>query len=240
MYSVKYRSRSGSRTRRSCDDLLLLQVGDNGADTLLDGLLVGVEVDLRVFWGLVRVVNAREVPDKSLPGLLVEALWVSLLGDGERHVDKDLDEREVSLLVELSGRVSVCPVWRDEGGQRDHARVGKELRHLRDPSDVLVSVLLAETQVLVQAETDVVTVESVALDAILQELLLKGARHRTLARGAQASEPQGGPILLDELFALVVSQVVVPGNVRCHFVYAAACMYVSRYVESFCAERAER
>lgn len=163
-----------------------------------------VEVDLWVFWSLVRVVDPGEVLDKALSGLLVQALWISLFGNSKRHVDIDLDEGKVGLLVELSGSVSVLLVWGDEGRQGDDAGVGKELRHLGDSSDVLVSVLLAEAQVLVQAESDVVTVESVALDVVLEQFSLERTSNSALSGGTQTCEPEGGPVLLDELFAFVM------------------------------------
>ena len=70
--------------------------------------------------------------------------------------------------------VPVLDVRRDERGDGDGGAVGEELGDLCDAADVLVAVLFAETQVLVQAEADVVAVQAVGGDAAgAEELALK-------------------------------------------------------------------
>ena len=51
-------------------------------------------------------------------------------------------------------------VWTDERGDTDDAAISEELGHLSDTADVLLTVLLGEAEVLVQAVTDVVSVKT--------------------------------------------------------------------------------
>jgi hypothetical protein len=60
--------------------------------------------------------------------------------------------------VQLARGVPVLAVGRDEGGNGDGVGVGEELGNFRDAADVLVAVGLAEAEVFVQAEADVVAV----------------------------------------------------------------------------------
>ena len=68
------------------------QLVDDLVDALLDRLLAGVEGDLGVERGLVRVVDAGETLDLAGAGLGVEALDVAPLADLDRGVAVDLDE----------------------------------------------------------------------------------------------------------------------------------------------------
>ena len=68
--------------------------------------------------------------DLARARLLVEALGVARLDDGEGRVDVDLDERETGLLVQLARDGAVRAEGRDERGERDAARVREELRDL--------------------------------------------------------------------------------------------------------------
>ena len=91
---------------------------------------MGADDDLGVLGGLVGGGDAGELLDLAGAGLLVEALGVALLDNGEGRVDKDLDEREARLFVELTRDCAVCTVGRDERGERDTARVREELGDL--------------------------------------------------------------------------------------------------------------
>ena len=51
---------------------------------------------------------------------------------------------------------TVFQVRRDEGGDGNGARVGKELGNFADAADVFVAVGFAEAEVFVEAEADVV------------------------------------------------------------------------------------
>lgn len=91
-----------------------------------------------------------------------------------------LDERQSALLarrghlVQRARSIPVHPVGRDERGDCDRGAVGEELGDFGDAADVLVAVFLGEAQVLVEAETDVVAVEAVGVDAaVVEELALE-------------------------------------------------------------------
>jgi hypothetical protein len=74
--------------------------------------------------------------------------------------------------------------------------------YLSDTPDVLLSVLGREAKVFVQAEADVVAIESVGLETEVEEVLLEGNGDGGLARGRETSEPDGGALLLAEIGAL--------------------------------------
>jgi hypothetical protein len=126
------------------DDALLLKVRNNLLDGLGDVDLVRLDVDLGVLGGLVRRADAGELLDLARPGLLVQSLRVALLDDRDGGVDKDLDEGEgrVVLGVQLAGQLAVRNVRRDEGGQGERARRGKEERDLADATDLMLAGVL--------------------------------------------------------------------------------------------------
>ena len=80
---------------------------------------------------------------------------------------------------------------------------GQRQAHLADPADVLVPALLVEAEVVVEAEADVVAVESVGELLEVEEVLLERAADRGLAAGAEASEPDRRAALLQEADALL-------------------------------------
>jgi hypothetical protein len=85
--------------------------------------------------------------------------------------------------------------------------------YLGDTPDVLLSVLGREAKVLVQAEPDVVAVESVGLETKVEEVLLKGNGNGGLSRGGETGEPDGGTLLLAKIGALLTGETGVPGDV---------------------------
>lgn len=206
-------------SRGSLDKTLVLQPLDNLSDTLLDRVLVGLDGDLGVLGCLVRGRDAGKLLDLSGAGLLVQTLGVALLGDLDGYVDVDLDELErlVALLrglrVQLSSRLPVGAVRRDERRQRHDGAVGKQLGHLGNAADVFVAVLFRKAQVLIEPEPDVVAVQPVRGQAQVQKVLLQRRCHRRLARRRQTCEPDCEAALAAQLVALAAGQAVVPGDV---------------------------
>lgn len=170
------------------DVALFAQPVCNLRNTLLDRVLVRLDGNLRLQRLLVGRRDARKLLDLARARLLVQALGIALLGDLERHVDKDLDKGNglvavLRLGVQLAGEIAVGAVRRDEGGDGDGGRVGEQLGHLADAADVLVAVLFREAQVLVEPEAHVVAVEAVGRQAQVQEMLLQGRGDGGFARG---------------------------------------------------------
>lgn len=85
--------------------------------------------------------------------------------------------------------------------------------HLSYPADVLVPVLLAEAQVLVEPEAHIVAVEAVRGESQVQEMLLERGCDGRLARGGEAGEPDSEALLLAETVALSAGEGRVPGDV---------------------------
>ncbi len=90
---------------------------------------------------------------------------------------------------------------------------GRGGTHLSYPSDVLFPVFGREAQVFVQAETDVIAVESVACQALLEKMLLESDRYGGFSRGRQAGEPDCAAPLLAQLAAFLAGEAGVPGDV---------------------------
>ena len=78
------------------------------------------------------------------------------------------------------------------------------LAHLGNPPDILPPVLFAETQILIQAEADVVAIESVGGQAVVEEVLLERDGDSGFAAGREAGEPEREAFLLAEGGALEV------------------------------------
>lgn len=198
---------------------LLDQVLRNDLDAVLYRCLSGIDVDLGLGWRLVRGRDAREFLDLTRSGLLVQSLGVSLLALLDACIDKDFDkgQRWLVLGVQLACQVSVCRVGRDERGDCQRGAGTEERGHLGDPSNVLLAVLGAEAEVLVESKSDVVAVETKGRLVLVEQVLFQCRRNGRLARGRQARQPDGGALLLEQRAALVVGDdALVEGDVGGH------------------------
>ena len=121
---------------------------------------------------LIRGTDAGKFRNLALAGLLVQTLGVTLLSDLNRDIDPDLNERNARLatrtfsLVQRAGEVTVRTVRRDEASDGNGAGVGKQFGHLGDAADVFLAVLRGEAEIFVEAEADVVAVETVGALAV--------------------------------------------------------------------------
>lgn len=112
--------------------------------------------NLGVHRRFIRRINSRESLNHARARLLVQSLGITLLRDLNRDVDVDLNEWDASLVVELASGSAVGDVGRDEGSDRDAARVCEKLRDFANAADVFVAVCFGEAEVFVEAEADVV------------------------------------------------------------------------------------
>jgi hypothetical protein len=97
------------------------------------------------------------------------------------------------------------------------------LSYLSNTPDVLLPILGREAKVLVQAESDVVAIESVGLETEVEKVLLERNGDGGLARGRETSKPDGGTLLLAEIGALSAGQTRVPCNVAAASVRICEC-----------------
>ena len=132
--------------------------------------------------GLVGVINTGEILDLSRAGLLVKAFGVTFFRGLEAAVHEYLDKRHVVGFVEFTHDLAIRQIWADKAAQDDYATVYEQLGHFTYPADVLGAVFSAETQILVDAETNVVAIESVHEHAALIERLLQCHRDSAFAR----------------------------------------------------------
>lgn len=85
--------------------------------------------------------------------------------------------------------------------------------YLSYPTDVLISALLVEAEVLVQSESYVVAVETVGCKPKVEEMLLECGRDGGFSGRAEACEPDCEAALLAEGVALAAREGWVPGDV---------------------------
>lgn len=149
-----------------------LEVLDDKVNASWNVVLMGRDVDLRVFGCLIWVRDTSEVRDETSTGFLVQALGVTLLGDLKRDVSMDLEEGEAGLFVYFTSGLASLSVGADESGDGKSTRISKELGNFSNTANVFDSVFFAEAQVLVQTKTNVVAIKSVAHDALFKKSFL--------------------------------------------------------------------
>lgn len=75
-------------------------------------------------------------------------------------------------------------------------------QYFGNASDILITILLRETQILVQPKPHIVAVKAVGGQSDMKQMLLKGGCHSRLAGGGQSGKPDGKPTLPAQLVAL--------------------------------------
>ena len=145
-----------------------------------------VDPDLRCRRRLVGCRDSAEFRDIAGSSLRIETLDISGLTYLDRCVDEHLDE--LPRAVQRPNRVPVGLVRRDEGREYDQPGVLKEATNLPDAPDVLGAVFGRETEITVETEADIVSVEHVARNTLVDEGPLETVIERAF-RVAVASCP---------------------------------------------------
>ena len=156
------------------DDVPLSQQRHQLRHAFTDRHFSGAELDFRFGRRLVRAVDARESADLSLTRLFVQTLKITRLANGKRSGDVDLEERQAGCGVSSARSVAIFGVRRDEGAEADDAAIGEQFGDLGDAPDVLHAVFGGESQVLVQALSNIVTVQTVGRNAARYEEFFQG------------------------------------------------------------------
>ena len=165
---------------------------------------------LRLF---IRRTDTGEFRNLTLPSQLIKTLGVTLLGNRNGDINEDLNEGQTSLLarsgdlMQLARGITVCTVGRDERCDGDGGAVGEELGDLCDATDILGAVLLAEAEILIKPEANVVTVETIGVDApVSEELVLELDGNGGLARGGETGEPNRETALVADFATFAARQ----------------------------------
>ena len=82
----------------------------------------------------------------------------------------------------------------DKGDEADDSGVGEELRDLSDSSDVLLSIGEGESEILVEAVSDVVAIEDVGRDTLGDEMLLELHGDGGFTGSGETSEPDSAAV----------------------------------------------
>lgn len=177
--------------------VFLLQVLCYLHNCFFDRHLITSDVDLCMLWLFVWSGDTGEIRNLSCAGLFVQSFRVSLLGNLNWDIDEDLNEWDWlittlgGILVEVARDLTIGFVWWDEGGQGRGGSVGKEFCDLyrqlvagswwskgadfSDSSNVLVTILFCEAQVLVQSEAHIVSIQSICRDTQVEKMLLESS-----------------------------------------------------------------
>lgn len=158
------------------------QVVDDLSHSLLDTQVCVLQVYLWLLGCLIRRTNSGKFLDFSSSCLLIQALGISLLGNLNRNIDINLDERNTlliigmrtTLIMQLSGQLPVSLVRTNKTSQAYGRRIGKQLGDLRNTPYILGAIIRREAEILVEAKADVVAIEEVGLVAQFEEVLLEG------------------------------------------------------------------
>lgn len=108
--------------------------------------------------------------------------------------------------MQFPRRLPIGAVGGYEGGDGEGAGVGEQRGHVGDAADILFAVRGRETEVGVEAVTDVVAVEAVGGEGVGwgQEGGFEGGGDGGFARGGEAGEPDGEALLAAQEGALGV------------------------------------
>lgn len=96
---------------------------------------------------------------------------------------------QIGIFVYLSGHLSVIGERRYETANCYLATVSKQFRYFGHPPDVLLSIRLAEAQILIEARTNVVAIQSIRWNAVRHKKRFQFKCDRCLARPTQPSQP---------------------------------------------------
>jgi len=135
-------------------------------------------MNLRLSRSLIRRADTSKLLDNPLTSLLIKSLRITLLRNLNRNINVDLNERKTGIftggrsLVKSTSRVPILLVRGNERSNSDTSAISEELGDFTDTTNVLVTVILAESEILVQTETDVVTVQTVGVDIAGKQLTL--------------------------------------------------------------------
>lgn len=85
--------------------------------------------------------------------------------------------------------------------------------YLSNPSDVLHAILRGEAKIFVQAKSYIISIQSVRLQAEVEQMLFECSCNCRLARGGETGEPDCAAFLLSKLTAFLASEACVPCDV---------------------------
>ena len=149
-------------------------------------------------------------------------------------MDVNFYKGNFAVLVEFTGEGAIAAVGRDEGRQGNCARIREEecdllqeavistefnggdraiAIHLSNPPDVLPSILLAETEILVQPEAHIVAIETIGGKTEVKQMLFKRNSDGRFTTGGEASKPEGETLLAAQDAALLVGEAVMPCDI---------------------------
>ena len=163
------------------DNAVLDQVVDDDLYLPLQCHLVCLEMNFRAGGRLVRIVDSGEVLYLACAGLLVQSLRIAFLSYLEGTVDKYLNELQVGRLVQFAHLVPIFLVWTDKARQRNRTGIAKKFGYLADTTDIFLAIFFRETEILVDAESNVVAIQQLGKLADIPQRLFKRNGNRALA-----------------------------------------------------------
>ena len=164
---------------------------------------------------LVRRIDAGEVGQPTATRLRVQAFRIARFRDVERHVDEHF--AKLVRRDEASREPALRAERRDERYKHDEASVNHQARDFRDAAYVFDAIGLRESQIRIQAVTNVVAIEQIRVHAESMQALLDEVRDRRLAGSRQPGEPYDAwRVALERRVRTLVDVDVLPADVIRH------------------------
>ena len=147
---------------------------------------------------LERSAHSGKILDLATTGTGIKALDIALLADAQRGADINL--MKIVLADNPGGHLTELVGRADECGNGHNAGIYKQLAHFGNTADVFHTVLFRETEIAVDARTDIVAVENAAKNAALVQFALQTQSDGALAGTGKTGEPDHHTLLAEQGF----------------------------------------
>src|SRR6266850_2831767 len=126
-----------------------------------------VKRDFRIKRCLVRIVDTREVLNLAVSGSGINPLWISLLTNLQRCINKDFNKPVCS--DHVADLVARSAIRTDSGANRHAAMSHNFCRNKADAPDVCIAIFLTEAQTFRKMSADDISIQQGYLAAMLEQ-----------------------------------------------------------------------
>lgn len=164
---------------------------------LLHGLCnrtaAGIETQFGSLRRLEWRIKPRDVLDQAGPCPSVKSLRITGFANVQRRINEDLDE---STGQQLTHSIAINTKRRNERSQHDQTCIDHQCRHLTSTTNILLPIMLGETQITIQTETQTISIEQIGMPTLGLQAALQRSGQSRLARSAEPREPDDARLLL--------------------------------------------
>src|SRR5699024_1679691 len=142
--------------------------------------------------------NTCKILDFSLTCLGIKSLHVTAFTLFKRGTD--INFQKIVLSDNISRHFTNIVIRTDKSRDCYNTRIKKEFGNFGYTPDILHTVGLRKTEVIVDATADVVTIQDTAKQSSFMKFALQGNGYRTFAGAAQTGKPNHHAVLLQQVF----------------------------------------